>query len=153
VQQFQEEGHLRWDSLGEFLAYASCLEDNAAKLGDARLAALAEGMNKANDRFLDANRNPSRKVKEIDNRGSHFYLALYWAEAMAESSHPELKTKFQKVAADLKGSESEINNDLIQCQGAPVDLGGYYKVDETKADKAMRPSAKFNGILADFEKL
>merc|ERR1711998_468056 len=81
VEQFVKESHLRRDSLGEFLAYAACLDDNAAKLGDAKLAALAEGLNKANEKFLDANKNPSRKVKEIDNRGSHFYLALYWAQA------------------------------------------------------------------------
>eukprot|EP00927_Polykrikos_kofoidii_P008193 TRINITY_DN1339_c0_g1_i1.p1 TRINITY_DN1339_c0_g1~~TRINITY_DN1339_c0_g1_i1.p1 ORF type:complete len:755 (-),score=144.95 TRINITY_DN1339_c0_g1_i1:198-2462(-) len=151
VQQFEQEGHLRWDSLGEFLAYASCLEDNAAKTGDARLAALAQGMNKANDRFLEANRNPSRKVKEIDNRGSHFYLALYWARAMADCDLPELKTKFEKLAAELGENEGEISSDLIECQGKPVDLGGYYKVDEAKVQSAMRPSAKFNKILDNFD--
>merc|ERR1719191_663207 len=88
VEQFEKENHLRWDSLGEFLAYASCLEDNAAKTGNKKLAALAAGLNAANDRFLEANKNPGRKVKEIDNRGSHFYLALYWARALAKSEHP-----------------------------------------------------------------
>merc|ERR1719276_332410 len=152
VEQFQQEGHLRWDSLGEFLALAVSLEEIGVKANNDKVKALAAALNAANEQFLDANKNPSRKVKEIDNRGSHFYLALYWAEAMAESSHPELKQQFDKVAKELKASESEINNDLIQCQGTPVDLGGYYKVDETKAEKAMRPSAKFNSILADFEK-
>merc|ERR1712232_1093991 len=107
VEQFVKESHLRWDSLGEFLAYAVCLEDNAQKLGDAKLAALAEGLNKANEQFLEANKNPSRKVKEIDNRGSHFYLALYWAQAMATSSNAELKAKFQPVAEALVECEAK----------------------------------------------
>merc|ERR1712070_1286548 len=120
VEQFLKESHLRWDSLGEFLAYAVCLEDNAQKLGDAKLAALAEGLNKANEQFLEANKNPSRKVKEIDNRGSHFYLALYWAEALADCKHPQLSAEFAAVAQRLKDSEKTIQQELIDCQGVPA---------------------------------
>merc|ERR1712147_465807 len=102
VEQFEKETHLRWDSLGEFLAYAVCLEDNAQKLGDAKLAALAESLNKANEKFLEANKNPSRKVKEIDNRGSHYYLALYWAQALAQTEDADLKKKFESIAKALE---------------------------------------------------
>merc|ERR1719191_2216666 len=101
VEQLLKENHLRWDSLGEYLAYAACLDDNAQKLGDAKLAALADGLNKANEKFLEANKNPSRKVKEIDNRGSHFFLALYWAQALASCGHAELKAEFTPIAKEL----------------------------------------------------
>merc|ERR1712027_40943 len=138
VEQFQKEGHLRWDSLGEFLAYASCLEDNAAKTGDAKLAALAKGLDKANERFLDANKNPSRKGKEIDNRGSHFYLALYWAQEMAKCGEASLEKAFASVAKELTDNEATIMKELIDCQGPAVDLGGYYKVDPRKTEAAMR---------------
>merc|ERR1719271_2171769 len=116
VQQFNNEGHLRWDSLGEFLAYASCLEDNAQKLGDAKLAALAETLDKANEMFLEANKNPSRKVKEIDNRGSHYYLALYWAQALAQCNNADLKAEFGPVAQKLAENEAQIQKELIDCQ-------------------------------------
>jgi isocitrate dehydrogenase len=147
VQQFAKEGHLRWDSLGEFLALAVSLEDIGSKSGDEKIKALAECLNKANSRFLDANKNPSRKVKEIDNRGSHFYLALYWAQALAECGNAELKAQFGPIAAELTEKEEAISKELIECQGSPVDLGGYYKPDDAKAYAAMRPSTTFNSIL------
>jgi isocitrate dehydrogenase len=148
VEQFEKENHLRWDSLGEFLAYASCLEDNAAKTGDKKLAALASCLNKANDQFLEANKNPSRKVKEIDNRGSHYYLALYWARALADCDDVELKAQFAPVVKQLSEKEDQIMSELIDCQGPKVDLGGYYKVDEAKTTAAMCPSATLNSILS-----
>jgi len=151
VEQFQKEGHLRWDSLGEFLAYASCLEDNAAKNGDAKLSALAKALDKANERFLDANKNPSRRGKEIDNRGSHFYLALYWAQELAKCGEDSMEKAFASVAKELTDNEATIMKELIDCQGPAVDLGGYFKVDHKKTEAAMRPSATLNSILARFE--
>merc|ERR1739845_62415 len=115
VQQFQEEGHLRWDSLGEFLALAVSLEEIAVKKNSDKVKALAVALNTANERFLDANKNPSRKVKEIDNRGSHFYLALYWAEALASSGNAELEKKFKPIAEALSGDEGKISQELIDC--------------------------------------
>merc|ERR1719343_112275 len=108
VEQFEKEGHLRWDSLGEYLAFAACLDDNAVKSGDKKLAALADGLNKANEKFLEANKNPGRKVKELDNRGSHFYLALYWAEAMAKCDVAELRSEFEPIAKALSEGEAKI---------------------------------------------
>merc|ERR1711934_156509 len=148
VEQFQQEGHLRWDSLGEFLALAVSLEEIGVKSGSKKVAALAACLNTANVRFLDSNKNPSRKVKEIDNRGSHFYLALYWAQALAASDNDELKAQFGPVAEALTTKESEINQELIDCQGVPMDFGGYYKPVDELAYKCMQPSATFNGILA-----
>merc|ERR1712048_566438 len=148
VEQFEKENHLRWDSLGEFLAFAACLDDNAMKLKDAKLTALAGCLNKANEQFLEANKNPSRKVKEIDNRGSHFYLALYWAQALAVCDYAELKAEFEPTAKELAESESKIMDELISCQGPAVDLGGYYRVDNAKATQAMCASGTFNAILA-----
>merc|ERR1711879_146457 len=104
-------------------------------------------MGKANSRFLDANKNPGRKVKEIDNRGSHFYLALYWAEALAQCSDETLKRTFGPVAAELTANEASIAQELIDCQGPAVDIGGYYKPDDKLAGAAMRPSKTFNAIL------
>merc|ERR1712100_376239 len=147
VEQFQKESHLRWDSLGEFLAYAACLDDNAQKLGDSKLKALAECLNTANEKFLEANKNPSRKVKEIDNRGSHFYLALYWAQALAQCSNADLKAEFGPIAEKLAASEETIQKELIDCQGPGADIGGYYMLDKSKADMVMRPSATFNAII------
>merc|ERR1711972_211933 len=132
VEQFEKENHLRWDSLGEFLAYASCLEDNAAKSGDPKLSALAKTLDQANEKFLDANKNPSRKGKEIDNRGSHFYLALYWAQNLASCGQADLEKAFGPVAKELTDNEAKINQELIDCQGPKVDLGGYYNVDRKK---------------------
>merc|ERR1711923_626216 len=108
VEQFQKEGHLRWDSLGEFLAYASCLEDNASKTSDEKLSALAKSLDKANERFLEANKNPSRKGKEIDNRGSHFYLALYWAQELATCGEASIEKAFASVAKELTDNEATI---------------------------------------------
>jgi len=150
VEQFQKEGHLRWDSLGEFLAYASCLEDNAAKTGDAKLSALAKALDKANERFLDANKNPSRRGKEIDNRGSHFYLALYWAQELAKCGEASMEKAFASIAKELTDNEATIMKELIDCQGPAVDLGGYFKVDQKKTEAAMRPSATLNSILERF---
>lgn len=147
VQQFQKEGHLRWDSLGEFLALQVSLEDIAAKSGNDKVGALAKALDQAVGQFLDANKNPSRKGKEIDNRGSHFYLALYWAQFLAAGDHAELKAKFGPIADELASNEAQILKDLIDCQGPPVDFGGYYKPDMDMLNTAMRPSAVLNGIL------
>merc|ERR1712217_805249 len=135
----------------QFLGFSSCLEDNANKSGDAKLAALAKSLDKANERFLDANKNPSRKCKEIDNRGSHFYLALYWAEELAKCGEASLEAVFTPLAKELSDSEAAITSELVECQGPAVDLGGYYKVDQKKADAAMRPSTTLNRILARFQ--
>lgn len=148
VEQFVTEGHLRWDSLGEFLALAVSLEDLAAKTKDARVRVLADTLNDATSRFLDKNRSPGRKVHEIDNRGSHFYLALYWAEALAaQTANAELQRQFQPVAAELAANRATIVAQLNAAQGAPVDVGGYYHPDAAKAEQAMRPSATFNAVI------
>ncbi|MCB9230992.1 MAG: NADP-dependent isocitrate dehydrogenase [Bacteroidia bacterium] len=148
VQQFEEEGHLRWDSLGEFLALAVSLEQYSTFSGNKRAQVLADALDEANVRFLANSKNPSRRVNEIDNRGSHFYLALYWAQALSEqNADAELKTLFTKVAAQLAENEEKINAELIAAQGRPVDLHGYYHADPALVSKAMRPSATLNGIL------
>merc|ERR1712019_330390 len=133
---------------GEFLALAVSLEEIAEKTKNDKVRTLAECLNKANSKFLEANKNPSRKVKEIDNRGSHFYLALYWAQALAVCDHAELKAEFEPIAKELAESESKIVDELISCQGPAVDLGGYYRVDDAKAKLAMCASGTFNAILA-----
>lgn len=149
VQQFVEEGHLRWDSLGEFLAIGVSLEDLAVKSGNEKAKALADCLNEAIGKFLDENKSPSRKVNELDNRGSHFYLALFWAEALTgQDSDPELKERFKPLANILRENEQAILEELNGAQGSPVDLGGYYLPDEEKASAAMRPSAIFNEALA-----
>lgn len=147
VEQFQQEGHLRWDSLGEFLALAVSLEEIGVKANNDKVKALAAALNSANEQFLDANKNPSRKVKEIDNRGSHFYLALYWAQNLAACGNDELKAQFGPIAAGLTENEGKIAQELIDCQGSPVDFGGYFKPVDDLAFKAMRPSASFNAII------
>merc|ERR1719506_1575538 len=147
VEQFQQEGHLRWDSLGEFLALAVSLEEIGVKTENDKVKALAAALNAANEQFLDANKNPSRKVKEIDNRGSHFYLALYWAQNLASCAHAELAAQFGPIAAGLTEAEGKINQELIDCQGEAVDFGGYFKPVDELAFKAMRPSATFNAII------
>ncbi|MBW2699559.1 MAG: NADP-dependent isocitrate dehydrogenase [Deltaproteobacteria bacterium] len=148
VQQFLEEGHLRWDSLGEYCALVPSFEMIAAKTGSAKAALLAETLDQAVGTYLENMRSPSRKVNEIDNRGSTFYLALYWAQALAtQDKDPEAKARFTQIAKDLSESEETIVAELLAAQGAPVDLGGYYLADETLAEKAMRPSAKFNAII------
>ena len=141
VQQFNEEGHLRWDSLGEFLAIAVSLEDLANKTENANAQVLADTLNHAIGRFLDENKSPSRKVNEIDNRGSHFYLALFWAESLAEQSDDtKLASHFSGLANTLRKNESKIAEELISAQGETMDLDGYYLPDEEKAAAAMRPT-------------
>jgi isocitrate dehydrogenase len=148
VQQFVKEGYLRWDSLGEFSALGASLEHLAANFKNAKAQVLADALDLAIAKFLDNNKSPARKVGEIDNRGSHFYLALYWAEALAtQSKDAELQAKFAKVAKALKENEAKIDAELIAAQGKPVDLGGYYLSDRAKTSKAMRPSATFNAII------
>jgi isocitrate dehydrogenase len=148
VQQFVKEGYLRWDSLGEFSALGASLEHIAATSKNAKAATLGETLDKAIGKFLDNNKSPARKVGQIDNRGSHFYLALYWAEALAEQTKDqELKGKFSKVAKQLAENAAKIDAELIAAQGKPVDLGGYYQPDLAKAAKAMRPSPTLNAIV------
>ena len=148
VQQFETEGHLRWDSLGEFLALAASLEhlSKAAKNEKARI--LGETLDQATGKFLDNKKSPSRKVNEIDNRGSHFYLSLYWAQALAEQTEDQdLQARFSPLAQQLGENESKIIEELNAAQGQGVDLGGYYRPDSEKARSAMRPSLTFNAIL------
>ncbi|MDP6436673.1 MAG: NADP-dependent isocitrate dehydrogenase [Gammaproteobacteria bacterium] len=148
VQQFEKEGHLRWDSLGEFLALAVSLEQLAEHSGNARAQTLADALHEANGKFLDSNKSPSRKVNELDNRGSHFYLALYWAEALAaQSGDGELQEKFTAVAQQLGDNEQKIVDELNAAQGSAMDIGGYYQPDREKAGKAMRPSPTFNAVI------
>jgi isocitrate dehydrogenase len=151
VQQFVEENYLRWDSLGEFLALAVSLEDLAFKTKNAKTQVLAETLNQANGKFLENDKSPARKVGQIDNRGSHFYLALYWAQALAaQTKDQELQAKFTALAKNLTDNEGKIVDELISAQGKPVDLGGYFHPDAAKVEKAMRPSATLNAFLADF---
>jgi len=150
VQQFEQEGHLRWDSLGEFLALAVSIEDLAEKTNNAKAKVLAAALNAANGEFLKNDKSPSRKVNELDNRGSHFYLAMYWAQALAsQNEDAELRNSFTPMAEALSSNEAAILAELIAAQGAPVDMGGYYKPDEEKLEKAMRPSSTLNGVLSN----
>jgi isocitrate dehydrogenase len=150
VQQFLKENHLRWDSLGEFLALGPSFELLAESTGNRRAQVLADALDNATGRFLEANRSPSRKVGELDNRGSHFYLALYWAQALAEQSEDsELAARFKPLADRLAENEERIVSELNAVQGEPVDIGGYYRPDLAKAAEAMRPSATFNEALAN----
>src|SRR5262245_9560738 len=148
VQQFQEEGYLRWDSLGEFLALAASLE-HLAKIGNNPVAKiLADTLDQANAKFLESNKSPARKVGEIDNRGSHFYLAMYWAQALArQTQDKDLAERFARIARDLEGNEARIVGELQAAQGKQVEIGGYYAPNPELASKAMRPSATFNTIL------
>ncbi|HEU0305329.1 MAG TPA: NADP-dependent isocitrate dehydrogenase [Lysobacter sp.] len=149
VQQFVQENYLRWDSLGEFLALAASLEHLAERTGNARTKVLADTLDTANAKFLDTDKSPSRKVGGIDNRGSHFYLAMYWAQALAaQDDDVALKAKFAPLAEALTANEAKIVEELIAVQGTPVDIGGYYHVDMAKLSAAMRPSATFNAALA-----
>jgi isocitrate dehydrogenase len=149
VQQFVKENHLRWDSLGEFLALAVSLEHLAGKTGNRRAAVLAQTLDEATGTLLENGKSPSRKVGELDNRGSHFYLALYWAQALAgQTDDAELAAAFAPLAERLAADEEAIVAELTAVQGRPVELGGYYVVDRDKADAAMRPSATFNASLA-----
>jgi isocitrate dehydrogenase len=148
VQQFQEEGYLRWDSLGEFLALAASLE-HLAKVGNNQVAKiLADTLDQANAKFLESNKSPARKVGEIDNRGSHFYLALYWAQALAaQTADKKIAEKFTKIAKDLGDNAAKIDQELLAAQGKSQDIGGYYHPNDAKASKAMRPSATLNRII------
>ena len=149
VQQFLKENHLRWDSLGEFLALAVSLEDLAAKTDNKKVAVLAAALNKANSEFLNTNKSPSRKVGELDNRGSHFYLALYWAKALANQiDDSELKNKFSVLADTLSSQENAIIEEMNAVQGKSIDIGGYYRPDDKKATAAMRPSKILNEALS-----
>jgi isocitrate dehydrogenase len=149
VQQFAEEGHLRWDSLGEFLALAVSLEDIAVKTGNPKAQILANTLDQATGKFLENSKSPSRKVRELDNRGSHFYLALYWAQSLADQTEDtDLQSTFAKLAQALGDNETKIVDELNNCQGNPIDMGGYYQPDTEKVEKAMRPSATLNSLLS-----
>jgi isocitrate dehydrogenase len=148
VQQFLEEGHLRWDSLGEFLALAESFDHLARTASHAKAKVFAETLHAANAKFLDSDKSPSRKAGELDTRGSHFYLAMYWAEALAaQTQDTELQARFAKVAKQLVENEARIIAELNAAQGRPVDIGGYFRPDPGLASKAMRPSPTFNAIV------
>jgi isocitrate dehydrogenase len=143
-----KEGYLRWDSLGEFSALGASLEHIGRALGNPKATVLAETLDAAIGKFLDNNKSPARKVGQIDNRGSHFYLATYWAEALAaQSKDKELQARFTKVAKQLAENAQKIDGELIGAQGKPVDLGGYYRPDRKKTAAAMRPSPTLNAII------
>ena len=148
VQQFVQQGHLRWDSLGEYCALVPSLEQVASRSDNAKAAVLAKALDKAIEAYLEGARTPSRKVNEIDNRGSTFYLALGWAQALAaQDEDTELKERFTKIAAELAANEAMICGELLAAQGAPVELGGYYHPSDELCARAMRPSGAFNAIL------
>ena len=148
IEQFLHEGYLRWDSLGEFLALQASLEHLAQTQGNRKAQVLADALDEANAKFLANDKSPARKVGQIDNRGSHFYLAMYWAEALAaQSADAELAAEFAPIAAAMQENEAKINEELIGAQGRPQDVGGYYHPDSAKAYAAMRPSATLNAIV------
>ena len=149
VQQLVKENYLRWDSLGEFLALASSFEHMATTTGNARAQILADTLDRATGTFLNENKSPSRKVGEIDNRGSHFYLALYWAQELAKQTEDaELAAAFAEVAGALAANEQKINDELLAVQGSPADIGGYFRPDDAKVNAVMRPSSTFSEVLA-----
>ena len=149
VQQVQKENHLRWDSLGEFLALAVSMEDYAAYTGSAKAKVMAKALDSANNQYLVSNKSPGRRVKQLDNRGSHFYLGLYWVQALAlQDEDAELKARFGPIAEKLSSQEDKIVAELNDVQGEPADLGGYYHPDAEKLAKVMRPSQTLNQILA-----
>ena len=148
VQQLIEEGHLRWDSLGEFCALGASLEHLAETKNNSKAGVLAAALDKSIEKLLDTNKSPSRKVNEIDNRGSHFYLAMYWAQALAaQDDDADLKAHFTPMAGAMNANEEKIADELLSAQGGAVDLGGYYRPEVDKVAAAMRPSRTFNGIL------
>ncbi len=148
VEQLLKENHLRWDSLGEFLALAVSLEDMANKTGSEKIRVLASALDNANSLFLNNNRSPSRKTGELDTRGSHFYLAMYWAQSLAEQSeNSELQQTFTEIAKELSQAEEQIVSEMIDIQGEETDIGGYYWPDPEKMEKVMRPSITFNTII------
>jgi isocitrate dehydrogenase len=149
VQQLVKENHLRWDSLGEFLALAASLDHLASSDDNARAQLLGDALDRATETFLMENRSPSRKAGEIDNRGSHYYLALYWAQELAsQTDDAELAAAFAEIAGDLAANEQAITDELLAVQGSPVDIGGYYRPDDAKTTEVMRPSKTFNEVLA-----
>jgi isocitrate dehydrogenase len=151
VQQFVKENHLRWDSLGEFLALAASLEHLAQVTGNSTAQLLADTLDRATGSVLDENRSPSRKCGELDNRGSHFYLALYWAQELArQTDDPALAQRFAPVAEALTANEATIVGELNGVQGSPVEMGGYYFPDDDLVVAAMRPSATFNAVIDGF---
>jgi isocitrate dehydrogenase len=151
VQQFEAENHLRWDSLGEFLALAASFEHLGSSTNNPTASLLGNSLDEATSRLLDEGKSPSRKVNELDNRGSHFYIALWWAEAMAnQSEDSELAALFEPLATALANAEETVVQDLIDCQGVPMDIGGYYFPDTARASQAMRPSSTFNSIIDQF---
>jgi isocitrate dehydrogenase len=148
VEQFLHENHLRWDSLGEFLALAASFDHLSETTGNKKAAVLASTLDEATGRFLDEDKSPSRKVGELDNRGSHFYLALFWAEALAaQTADTELKAQFEQVAKELKSNEKTIINELNSVQGKAMNIGGYYHPTDALASAAMRPSTTLNNVL------
>ena len=151
VQQFVKESHLRWDSLGEFLAMAESLSHLARNKDNTKAAVLAKTLNQANEHFLAHNKSPSRKVHELDNRGSHFYLAMFWAQALAgQTEDTEIQSRFSGLAKELEEKENIIIEELNSAQGKELDLGGYYDPDEKKVTEAMRPSATLNALFSAF---
>ena len=153
VQQVEEENHLRWDSLGEFLALAESLRYAGSHDDDPRANVLADALDRATSKLLENGKSPSRKVGEIDNRGSHFYLALYWAQELAaQDDNAELKETFAPVAEALAAKEESIAQALLDAQGEPADLGGYFLPDDEKTNAVMRPSAEFNEIIDGLRK-
>ncbi len=153
VQQFVEEGHLRWDSLGEFLALSESFAHLAHTFDMSKAQVLADTLDAANGMFLDNNKSPSRKVNELDNRGSHFYLAMYWAKALADQDQdPELKAQFTELAKELEASEKQVIRELNDVQGSAIELDGYFRPDEGKAASSMRPSATFNALIDGLSK-
>ncbi|KIA94671.1 isocitrate dehydrogenase [Flavobacterium sp. KMS] len=154
VEQFTQEGYLRWDSLGEFLALGASLEHLGQTLNNSKAIVLAETLDEANDKFLANDKSPARKIGQIDNRGSHFYLAFYWAQALAaQNKDAELKAIFTPIATEFAENEDKINTELIAAQGKPQDIGGYYQPNPELTSKAMRPSPTFNAILAKIAKI
>jgi isocitrate dehydrogenase len=148
VQQLTEENHLRWDSLGEFLALAVSLEDLGIKTGSTKAKVLAQTLDAATGKLLDNRKSPSPKTGELDNRGSQFYLSLYWAQELAaQKEDAELAAYFAPLAKNLAENEQKIVAELLEVQGKPADIGGYYKADEAKVKAIMRPSATFNTAL------
>ena len=148
VQQLQAENHLRWDSIGEFLALAVSLEDLAQKTSSSKIQVLATALDKANSRFLNTNKSPSRKCGELDTRGSHFYLAMYWAQALSEQGYDmDIQAIFTPVAKQLTDNEHTIVAELNSVQGHPAELGGYYRPDKAMTLKVMRPSDTLNKVI------
>ena len=151
MQQLVKENYLRWDSLGEFFALAASFEHLAGYADNAGAKVLADTLDKATETFLNEDKSPTRKIGGIDNRGSHFYLALYWAqEIAAQTEDPDLAAVFKPFAESLASNEDTIVSELNGVQGHPADIGGYYKPDDAKAEKVMRPSATLNEALSSF---